>query len=159
MSVYLNTSEVDHFLFNSSCSLIHFNARSMRKHYDDIQNLLSTITKPFPIICITETWLSDADKNLFGFPNYSSEYAHRPSSNHGGAAIYVLSNLAFKRRHDLALNLPNCEAFSGCGVHIPKKVTPLWPYMISMLTIQKEIAGKVDEKKCRVIKNVKVCWN
>lgn len=110
MSVYLNTSEVDHFLFNSSCSLIHFNARSMRKHYDDIQNLLSTITKPFPIICITETWLSDADKNLFGFPNYSSEYAHRPSSNHGGAAIYVLSNLAFKRRHDLALNLPNCEA-------------------------------------------------
>lgn len=37
-------------------------------------------------------------------------HSHRPSSNHGGAAIYISPEIPYKRRHDLTLNIQNCES-------------------------------------------------
>lgn len=59
---------------------------------------------------MSETWLSNDDKDLFCFNSYVSEYSHRETSNHGGAAIFVSSNIPYKRRHDLELNITNCES-------------------------------------------------
>lgn len=44
------------------------------------------------------------------FPSYKSEYSHRAHSNHGGVAIYINSATKYKRRHDLELNVTDCES-------------------------------------------------
>lgn len=110
MSAYFSTTELNHFLATSSRSAIHFNARSIRKNYDAIHDLLSTLSNSFPITAITETWLNESDKDLFSFPLYASEYCHRGSSNHGGAAIYVSKLHTYKRRFDLDLKITDCES-------------------------------------------------
>lgn len=110
MLPFLSPAQLDFFLGNNSRSIIHFNARSLTKHFDEFHNLISSFTSPFSIIGITETWLSEDDRNLFCFPSYTPYYCHRLSSNHGGAAIYVQSNISCKRRFDLELKVVHCES-------------------------------------------------
>lgn len=109
-SSLLSPAQLNSFLGNNSRSFIHFNARSLRKHFDEFYNLLSSFTNPFSVIGITETWLSEDDRNLFCFPSYNPYYCHRLSGNYGGAAVYVLSNASCTRRFDLELNTLHCES-------------------------------------------------
>lgn len=41
---------------------------------------------------------------------YNSEYCHRESGRYGGSAIFILSEIKYKRRFDLSLNVLNCES-------------------------------------------------
>lgn len=110
MATYFSTDQLNCLLSPVFSSAIHINARSIRKHFDDIQNLLSSFENPFSLISISETWLSDDDKNLFCFPSYKSEYSNRAHSNHGGVAVYINSATKYKRRHGLELNVTDCES-------------------------------------------------
>lgn len=107
---YVNPSELPSLSSENQELAVHFNARSIRKHFDEFQCLINTSRHPLAIICVSETWLSNADKNLYCFPSYSSEYCHRGTSSHGGAAIFVHSSVKYKRRGDLALNVKDCES-------------------------------------------------
>lgn len=107
---YIKAKDIQSFFTSSYHSLIHFNSRSLRKHYDEFHALISLATHPFPIICVSETWLSEDDKNLYCFPSYNSEYSHRVTSSHGGAAIFLLSCINYRRRTDLFLNVADCES-------------------------------------------------
>lgn len=91
-------------------SLIHFNARSLRKNIDAITNFIASLQHAFTFICISETWLSEADNNLSGFPSYQAEYCHRPTDSHGGAAIFISQDVTYTRRFDLAVNVNHCES-------------------------------------------------
>lgn len=62
--------QIKSFFMKQCLSAIHFNAWSLRKHYDEIYNFLASLDHTFSLICISETWLSQAD-NLFGFPSYA----------------------------------------------------------------------------------------
>lgn len=96
---------------NPTCySAVHVNARSLRKHYNEFHTLFASTTSPISIICVSETWLSESDKNLYGFPSYTAEYCHRRNSSHGGSAIFVLGSVTYKRRLNLSLNVPDCES-------------------------------------------------
>lgn len=111
MATYFSPDALKAFLRNPCLSAIHFNARSLNKHYsDEIYALLSTIQHNFSCICTTEIWLSPADKNLHCPSSYSSEYCYRSNSNHGGAAIFISQSIKYKRRFDLELPVPNCES-------------------------------------------------
>lgn len=103
-------NELISFLSSDSQSIIYFNARRLRKHFDEIHNLLSSFDNHCSIIAITDSWLSDDDKDLYCFPSYSPEYCHRLTSNHGGAALFVSSNISYKRRYDLDISVTNCES-------------------------------------------------
>ena len=79
MSDYLENIDPDSNFFNSShlckcytssefniqfdspsgLSLIHFNARSLQKNFNDITNFLSLLKHSFSIIAISETWIFD----------------------------------------------------------------------------------------------------
>lgn len=107
---YISPSELSSRMSQPCRALIHFNARSIRKNYDNITSLLSAIGHQFSIICISETWLCEYDRDLFKFPSYSSEYCHRIDDAHGGAAIFISSCLHYHRRLDLALSIPGCES-------------------------------------------------
>lgn len=106
---YVSTQELP-YLFSNCHTAIHFNARSLRKHYDEFHSVLSLAGHPFSIICISESWLKDSDKNLYCFPSYSAEYCHRTTSSYGGSAIFIFSDIGYRRRHDLSLNVADCES-------------------------------------------------
>lgn len=106
---YVSTQELP-YLLSDRHTAIHFNARSLRKHYDEFHSVLSLTSDPFSIICISESWLNDSDKNLYCFPSYCAEYCHRATSSYGGSAIFILSEIRYRRRHDLFLNVADCES-------------------------------------------------
>lgn len=110
MATYYSPDTLKALLRNPSLSAIHFNARSLNKHCDEIYAFLSTLERNFSCICMTETWLSPDDKNLHSPLSYSSEYFYRSNSNHGGAAIFVSPSIKHKRRLDLELPVINCES-------------------------------------------------
>lgn len=107
---YIKAKDVQSFFSSSYHSVIHFNSRSLRKHCDEFHALVSLATHPFLIICVSETWLSDADKNLYCFPSYNSEYSHRVTSSHGGAAIFLLYSINYRCQADLCLKVVDCES-------------------------------------------------
>lgn len=109
MANYVYPSELANRL--SSCgSIIHLNSRSLRKHFDEITGLLASIRHHFAVICLSETWLTPSDGNLFAFHGYNSEYCYREDSGHGGASIFVASSLSYRRRSDLSLDVLKCES-------------------------------------------------
>lgn len=110
MTAYLSADHLNQYFKDSPSSAIHLNARSLRKHQQDILSLLSRINHRFSFICISETRLSNDDKNLFGIPTYASEYCNRDGNNHGGAAIFVSSPIKYTRRTDLNISIANCES-------------------------------------------------
>lgn len=106
----LSPEEAKSRLSNHNRSLIHFNARSLRKNFDTINNFIASLSHSFTFICISETWLSDSDGNMCAFPSYQTEYCHRMSDSHGGTAIFISSDVPYMRRHDLSLNVSLCES-------------------------------------------------
>lgn len=98
------------FLSDNQRSLVHFNARSLRRNHDNINSFIHSTRHSFSFICISETWLSDVDANLYGFTSYKSEYCHRASDNYGGSAIFISSGINYIRRLDLHITIPYCES-------------------------------------------------
>lgn len=109
MSLF-STDECKSFLTGINRSVIHFNARSLRKNIDHITNFVASLNHSFSFICTSETWLCDDDSDLYGFPSYTSEYCNRALDSHGGAAIFVSSGIAYIRRLDLAIDVTHCES-------------------------------------------------
>lgn len=91
-------------------SLIHFNTRSLRKHHGDVLDFISVIEHNFSIICLSETWLSDSDGNLYGLSGYTTEYCNRDSQRGGGSAILAKSSLSYERRSDISFTNIQCES-------------------------------------------------
>lgn len=94
----------------SHVSIIHFNARSLLKNFDDMVNFLTLTDHHFSLICLSETWLSAADNNMFSIPGYRAEFFHRRGDCHGGSAIFTSNTLSYRRRTDIAFSVPKCES-------------------------------------------------
>lgn len=105
---YVSMSDVNTTLVNRSCfSAIHL---KLRRNFDNITTFVHSFDQRFSVICVSETWLSVDDKDIFNIPGYKGEYGYRDGSSHGGSAIFVLNGIAYKRRSDLNLNVPSCES-------------------------------------------------
>lgn len=91
-------------------SIIHFNSRSLPKHYDDLVNFLTLADHAFSLICLSETWLSSDDDKLFALPGYQAEYNHRSTDRHGGSAIFISNDISYKRRQDIMFLTQKCES-------------------------------------------------
>ena len=72
--------------------IIHLNARSILRHLDDVQCLV-TLQRP-DIVAVCESWLSpsiiDAEVSLTGYSLYRSDR----SRSGGGVAVYVIDHLS-----------------------------------------------------------------
>ena len=51
-------------------SIIHFNARSLYKNFEDISIFLSSLKHSFTIIAVSETWISRDPVIPFNLPGY-----------------------------------------------------------------------------------------
>lgn len=95
---------------NPKLSLIHLNIRSLRKNYNSLIAFLSLINHNFSFICLSETWLSPDDRNLYALSGYNAEYCYRATPRGGGSAVFIKSSLSYKRRNDLAFSNMFCES-------------------------------------------------
>ena len=91
-----SNNDIDNF------SLIHFNARSLNKSYDDLNTLFSVIPGfNFSVIGVTETWLNANSPPVFNLDNYTMVRADRKEGRGGGVAIYLRNQLNIQIRHDI----------------------------------------------------------
>ena len=86
----------------SAINLLHINCRSLRKNFDNIRLLLSTIKYPLTAFAISETWLNNTQSDVYNIPGYNFVSQPRSAKIGGGVGIYVDSRLDFKTRSDIS---------------------------------------------------------
>ena len=91
-------------------SMIHLNIRSMKKNLSNFEAYLKLLEHKFRIVAISETWLQDANCNLYDLQGYDIFENHRTEKIGGGVAIFIDSKLVCKRRNDLDFFNPYCES-------------------------------------------------
>ena len=78
-------------------TIIPLNCRSLNANFDQFKELLRNLEYQIDVICLTETWLTDDNCDLFDIPNYASYFANRQNKNGGGAVIYVKNTIEHKK--------------------------------------------------------------
>ena len=83
-------------------AVLNFNIRSLNKHFEEFQLLLDNLNKEtFPVIGLTETWLSSGSNQAFALDGYDLIVNNRLNRIGGGVAFYVPSCFDFVVRDDL----------------------------------------------------------
>ena len=91
-------------------SLFHVNIRSVPQNFDNFTNYLNVLDFSFPIIGLTETWLSDSNSDLFSIEGYEFIEWHRQTRSGGGVGILMKNNLNFIYRDDMSHFDEFCES-------------------------------------------------
>ena len=68
-------------------SVLHINARSLFKNFDNILLFINSLDHKFSIIAISETWLDDFKQKFMHINGYNLITKHRPESRGGGVAL------------------------------------------------------------------------
>jgi len=82
-------------------ALLHHNIRSVPKNIDQLLMYISNVGVPFNIIALSETWLNESNKDLYGIPNYVSLHKCRHDKRGGGVSLFIHNTVDFKNRPDL----------------------------------------------------------
>ena len=70
-------------------SMNHCNIRSASKNSNDFSNYLDALNCKFDIIALSETWLSDNNSDIVGFPNYDQVHKFREHKRGGGVSLLM----------------------------------------------------------------------
>ena len=84
-------------------SLIHANLSSIRANLVEFENYLQLLHIEFRIIGVTETWLNESSRGLYGMNNYEFIENHRTDETGGGVGLFVRYNISFLKRPDLEI--------------------------------------------------------
>ena len=77
-------------------SVLHLNIRSLRKHFDELCNLLDFTPLKFNSIAYIETWITpQADPNQFQISGYNIITDNRISSIDGGFALFLKEDVDY----------------------------------------------------------------
>ena len=77
-------------------SVLHLNIRSLRKHFDELCNLLDSTPLKFNLITCSETWITpQADPNQFQISGYNMITDNRISSIGGGVALFLKEDVDY----------------------------------------------------------------
>ena len=75
---------------SSGClSMIHTNIRSVAKNMNKFDSYLNNLKHEFPIIALSETWLTENNCDRYGIDGYNAEHNFRPNWGGGGVSIYI----------------------------------------------------------------------
>ena len=97
--------------------LLHFNIRSINKHFEELQLLLNYHNKQtFPVIALTETWLSSNSTQPFTLNGYELIVNNRLNRMGGGVALYVPQCFEFTVYEEL--NVMN-DSIESLFIEIP----------------------------------------
>ena len=101
--LYLTSNEFNNITLSTSDSftLFHINLRSLKKHYEELSEFLSTPNMPFSVIGISETWLNNSNDDIFNIPGYKFISNNRQHKHGDGVGLFINDDLNFKLRSDL----------------------------------------------------------
>ena len=75
---------------SNSCKILHFNTRSIKKHYEELGALISCFQSSPSIICLTESWVTNVDDPiLFNVTNYNTCLSKSRVGSGGGIMIQI----------------------------------------------------------------------
>jgi hypothetical protein len=95
------------------------NAQSLKNKIDIMEALL--LDKNIPIACVSETWISENQKELVTIDNYDFAASfNRSQRQGGGVAMLLQQNIEFTERKDISI-LSIEFIFECCAVEIPKE--------------------------------------
>lgn len=121
-------------------NILHINARSLNKNYDQVISFIKSLPKLPDILCISETWLNANNVHLHEIDGYKSYHVHRPLySPGGGVAIYVNIDLQSEIIKDFCMCDENAEL---CSVKI---ILPTTSYSVSCIYRPNSKHAKVNE--------------
>jgi endonuclease/exonuclease/phosphatase (EEP) superfamily protein YafD len=89
--------------------VIHINARSLKKNFNELENLLARIPNKLTAIAITETWLNESNQTVFSLPGYNFVSKCRTSKTGGGVGIFLSTDYSFTIRNDLSFIASSIE--------------------------------------------------
>lgn len=96
---YYLSSEFNEIIDNSvnqNFSIIHFNARSMFRNFEEIHAYLSNLQYQFSVIGISETWINSNSHVPFVIEGYTFVHVDRPSGRGGGVGLFIRKDLNYK---------------------------------------------------------------
>ena len=96
-NAYTSAVKEDHL---NTFSLLHFNIRSLPKHFDDFTDYLELLTHKFTIIGLTETWLKPHNIDLFELKHYNSFHRYTENQSGDGVTFYIQEDIEFTVRDD-----------------------------------------------------------
>ena len=120
-------------------NVLHINARSLNKNYDQVISFIKSLPKLPDVLCISETWLSANNVHLHEIDGYIS-YVHRPAgTTGGGVAIYINIDLQSEIIKDFCM----CDEMAElCSVRI---ILPTTSYSITCIYRPYSKHTKVNE--------------
>ena len=95
-------------LNKTSLSLFHFNARSLGKNLDKIEEFFSLLNYSPAIIAVSETKINFNSVRNVCLPSYSL-LTHNSKTQAGGVGLYTHNSLQATKNTDFDLDLPGCE--------------------------------------------------
>jgi exonuclease III len=104
--------------FNAQCtqdltgsfSLLHANIRGAEHNFDSLTDYLSLLNHMFPVIALTETWLSTHTRDLLHLTAYDHFSVVRPDRVRGGVSLLVRNDFSANNLPDLNHSLPAFES-------------------------------------------------
>ena len=76
----------------------------MLKNLDQLKLMLGSLKKPFSVIGISVTWLTDCTAELVNITGYNFVSNHRKSKTGGGVGIYLQNDLHYKLPNECKLS-------------------------------------------------------
>lgn len=111
---YITPDCIKNNIPDNTLSGIHFNIRSVKKHFDELVNIISLMQVKFQFIALSETWLQEYETGMFAINGYQSVTCCRNNilkqTTHGGVCLFVSNEVTYKERTDLGLAVPKCES-------------------------------------------------
>ena len=106
---------------NDTFSLVHFNIRSLNKHFDELQRFLNLSTnQPPSIIGLSETWLNDKSHHPYSIVNYDFIFKNRQEKTGGGVALYVRNSYDYIIHESISLCTDYFESLF-IELHMPNR--------------------------------------
>ena len=110
--IYIEERQLnDFFEFQhmAAINVMHINCRSMKKNFNDIVNLISTLSGSLTAIALTETWLTTLNEDTYKLPGYKFISQTRINKTGGGVGIFICNDFLYKTRSDLCRMTCNIE--------------------------------------------------
>ena len=86
---------------SSTLSVLNLKVRSLKKHLEDLEALVSSLESPPDILCLTETWLSENDNpQSFLVNGYKSILSKNRDSKGGGVMVQISDKCAFQTTYE-----------------------------------------------------------
>ena len=118
--------DIDNEFKNCTYCALHINIHGLASKFDQLKNLIhelrnSNIKVHFILLC--ETFLTEANAELFPLPGYSFSHNCRKSRAKGGIALYISDEFTFIERSDLSINIEG--EFESIIIEIKNKASKI----------------------------------